>query len=194
MTWRVWCTIALLNEAQKALFGLWEGCCRGPLVELFHAVGALRSARTCLFVSVDSDTFSVELDASNGCDYCQLPRDFCPRWTKREGGGWRRISGGRCKYSQHLLCDGIIGFYTCGTSRYHSDIYDEVEEYLYCMSDEERMSYSDEEAAASWLSQPLVVAGVEASQMVRQLSIWIHGLDAFSAWKTEKGKDGGTKG
>ncbi|KJZ68433.1 hypothetical protein HIM_12177 [Hirsutella minnesotensis 3608] len=119
---------------------------------------------------------------SNGCEYCRLPRDFCSRWAKREGGGWTRTSSSHCKHSEYLLCDGIVGFYTCGTPQYQSDIYDEVEEY--CMSEEEGMPYYDEEAAASWLSQPLAVAGVEASQMVRQLSIWTHGLDAFMAGRT----------
>lgn len=114
---------------------------------------------------------------SNGCDYCRLPRDFCSRWTKSEGCGWKRTSSDRCKYSKYLLCDGIIGFYTCGMQQYQFDMYDRVEE--------ENVPHYDEEVAASCLSQPLDVAGVEASEMVRQLSIWTHGLDAFKARRTE---------
>lgn len=127
---------------------------------------------------------------SNGCKLCRLPRDFCPRWVKRDGGGWRLTSGGRCKYSTNLLCDGIIGFYSCGVDRYRNDVYDEVE--ADSMGDDTGWPY-DVEEAAEWLSKPLVVAGVEASEMVRQLSDWTKGLDPYKHWRTGKREDGGTK-
>lgn len=48
MIWRVWCTIALLNEARKALCGFREGCCHGPLAGALlirtHRSGNARSS------------------------------------------------------------------------------------------------------------------------------------------------------
>lgn len=121
---------------------------------------------------------------SNGCDYCRLPRDFCSRWKKTDQGSWLRTSAGRCKYGAYLLSDGIIGFYTCGVQQYWFDVCEGVEGY--CENEGEDNPPYDDEAAAAWLMQPLAVAGVEASEMVRQLSIWTKGLDAFTNWSKQE--------
>lgn len=104
------------------------------------------------------------------CDHCQLSRDFCSRWAKREGGGW-------------------TAFTPAGRRSIGPMVIDEVEEY--CMVEDVDVSYGME-ADVVWLSKPLVIAGVEASEMVRQLSDWTRGLDAYRYWRTGKAKDGGT--
>ncbi|MBE3045386.1 hypothetical protein IMZ48_23115 [Candidatus Bathyarchaeota archaeon] len=45
----------------------------------------------------------------------------------------------------------------------------------------EEMRVYDHETAASWLMQPKDVSTVEGSEMIRQVSIWTHGLDEFTA-------------
>ncbi|KJZ68000.1 hypothetical protein HIM_12612 [Hirsutella minnesotensis 3608] len=120
----------------------------------------------------------------NGCPYCQLPRDLCSRWEKSEGGSWGQMAGGRCKYDESLLCDSFVGFYGSGVERYWMDVCESVEENL--VGKGEEMMGCDDEAVAAWLVQPLAVAGVEGSEMLRQVSIWgSQGLDAFVEDKEE---------
>lgn len=116
---------------------------------------------------------------SHGCNTCHLPRAFCSRWRRTEEGQWAASGADKCKYNEHLLCDGIIGFAACGAQRYTSDLFDGIEEYREREGDQGLPLY-DDETAATWLMQPLDVAGVQASEMVRQLSIWTRELDEFS--------------
>ncbi|GJN87051.1 hypothetical protein PLIIFM63780_010633 [Purpureocillium lilacinum] len=125
----------------------------------------------------------------NGCGHCLLPREFCSRWVQR-GGGWAEIPSGHCKYSEYLLSDGVVGFYSCGLHRYPSYVYEGYEQD--CVS-EGRNVYFNAEAAAVWLSRPRVVAGVEASEMMRVLCDWIRGLATYRDWRREKRKAGKTK-
>jgi hypothetical protein len=46
-------------------------------------------------------------------------------------------------------------------------------------TDEDLPAYFDDEVAADWLVQPLVVAGVEGTQMIRQLAIWTRSLELY---------------
>lgn len=125
----------------------------------------------------------------NGCDYCRLPRELCTtRWKKTDRGSWVRTPistplADRYKYGSTLLCDGVIGFYACGEFWLKQDVLEGVIEY--CEREGEEPTF-DDEAAASWLVQPLLIAGVKASEMVRLLCSWTNNLNEFTAWK--KGK------
>lgn len=82
-------------------------------------------------------------------------------------------------YDRNLLYDGIVGFSTCGVAVYKEELLDQIDAY-FMDEGEDPPGYYDDEAAVSWLTQPLLVAGVCASQMVRQLAIWVRASDAFS--------------
>lgn len=115
---------------------------------------------------------------SNGCKHCHLPRHFCSRWSVTDQGKWVLEPEAECSYSRYLLCDGVIGFASCGVRSYQDDLLDGIEGYLEKEGDEPPYNYDDETTAA-WLVQPLEVAGAEGSEMIRQLCIWIWSLDEF---------------
>jgi hypothetical protein len=124
------------------------------------------------------------LTPSSGCELCNLPYEFCARWRKSSRGEWALKPGGKCTYENHLLCDSIIGFVSCGVRYYEEDLFQEVSESI--EDEDEGLPYCyDEEAAALWLSRPLAVGGVVASEMLRQLSIWTVDLVDFERPKTD---------
>ncbi|KAH7112035.1 hypothetical protein EDB81DRAFT_671170 [Dactylonectria macrodidyma] len=112
---------------------------------------------------------------SNGCDRCHLPYDICDDWMRDEDGEWARpdMSRRQCKYGQYLLGDTLIGLYYCGKGEFQQYIFDEVEEYCDrdCDWEDCEVSY-DSETVAYCLSQPITVAGVEGSKMVRMLAVF----------------------
>lgn len=65
------------------------------------------------------------------------------------------------------MYDTIIGLYQCTDSRYALDVLTTIEE-------EGQPEYSDmdDEAVTRWLCKKLRVAGVEGSEMMRQLWVW----------------------
>jgi hypothetical protein len=78
-----------------------------------------------------------------------------------------------------LLCDSIIGFVTRGVQYYQHGLFDRIEEFREKEGDE-TSSWVDDEAIALWLIQPLVVVGVEGTEMVRQLSFWTRDLKGYA--------------
>ncbi|KJZ69798.1 hypothetical protein HIM_10816 [Hirsutella minnesotensis 3608] len=137
-------------------------CKRGGAAEVWRGLGEM--------------FYEEEYLPSNGCGTCRLPRDCCPRWNRDSRGEWAQRYGATCRYEGHLLCDGIIGFATCGIRRFLDDIYDGIESYS---GEAEGRVFFNDEMAAIWLVQPIVVAGVEGTEMLRQLAIWTRGLKAF---------------
>ncbi|KAJ6439229.1 hypothetical protein O9K51_08641 [Purpureocillium lavendulum] len=127
-----------------------------------------------------------EFIARKACDLCHLPVAFCNRWMKSESGAWTWRRAGRSKYSKHLRCDGIIGFYTCRIEQYPLDVKEGVKD-KHVFDDGAAV---DDKAAVEWLMHPLVVADVEASWMIRQLCIWTRGVEAYGNWS--KRADGAT--
>lgn len=115
---------------------------------------------------------------SNGCDLCYLPFRFCSRWTKNSSGVWRLRPQTHCTYNRRLLCDSILGFASCGVDTYSYCLLEGAEDYCERMGDVSDGSLVN---AALWLAQPLVVAGVESCEMVRQLSSWVHQLTGQGA-------------
>lgn len=124
---------------------------------------------------------------SNGCDRCCLPYEFCNDWVRDDDGEWVRQDiepHPQCQYSPYLLGDTIIGLYHCGKSEFEQELFDDVEEYCervyFRMEDNERGEHEwvdyqvtfDGETVACCLSQPLIVAGVEGSEMIRKLAVF----------------------
>jgi hypothetical protein len=62
--------------------------------------------------------------------------------------------------------------------RFRDNLMDGVEEYREQMN-EDLPAYFDDEVAAGWLIQPLVVAGVEGTEMIRQVSLWTRSLEVY---------------
>lgn len=139
-------------------------CDRGGANQVDRAFGKLMYEKECL--------------ARRGCDVCHLPLAFCDRYVRDEPGSWTWRGAGRCKYSKYLLCDGIIGFYTCGIEQYLADVTEGVKDDR--VFDE--AAPVDDKAAVEWLVRPLLVTDVEASWMIRQLCIWTEGLEAYGNW------------
>jgi hypothetical protein len=110
---------------------------------------------------------------SYGCDLCFLPYQLCSRWTRDRSGSWRMKREMDCTYSHHLLGDSIIGFASCGVDAYMTSLLEGAEDYCEKTGD---VSDGTLESTVSWLAEPLIVAGVKGSEMVRQLSIWVHEL------------------
>jgi hypothetical protein len=120
-----------------------------------------------------------DYEPAGGCRVCHLPRDFCSRWEDQGGGRSMERQSGACSYDRNLLYDGIVGFSTCGVAAYKEELLDQIDAY-FMDEGEDPPGYYDDEAAVSWLTKPLLVAGVYASQMVRQLAIWVRASEAFS--------------
>lgn len=119
-----------------------------------------------------------DYEPADSCDYCHLPRDFCSRWEAEHEGRWIERQDGTCNYAKNLLYDGIVGFWTCGVALYRDGLDEEID--LYFMDQgEEPPEYFEDDHALSILTQPLLVAGVRGSQMMRRLTIWIQGTEAF---------------
>ncbi|EAQ91765.1 predicted protein [Chaetomium globosum CBS 148.51] len=95
------------------------------------------------------------------------------------GGPWIERRDGACSYDRNFLYDGVVGFWTCGVAAYKEELREEVDDYFMDQG-EDLPRYHDDENAVSWLTQPLFVAGVFGSQMVRQLAIWVRASKAFS--------------
>lgn len=140
-----------------------------------------RGGRVHVYGGLGRVLYNEGLLPSFGCEVCCLPRRFCSRWDGLERRGWSLQSEEtECSYSRYLLCDGIIGFAGCGVQSYEDDLFDGIEAYFEKEGGEPRYHYDDEFAAA-WLAQPLEVAGIEGSEMIRQLSIWTQSLDEFKS-------------
>jgi hypothetical protein len=120
-----------------------------------------------------------DYEPAGGCYVCHLPRDFCSRREDQGRGPWIERQDGACSYDRNLLYDGIVGFSTCGVAAYREELLEQIDVY-FMDKGEDPPGYYDDEDAVSWLTQPLFVAGVYGSQMVRQLAIWVRASKAFS--------------
>ena len=90
-----------------------------------------------------------------------------------QGGEWRLTINPECGYSKYLLGDSLIGFASCGAKKYEQDLFDGLEDYC----EKEGGDPNDtHETMAMWLMQPVEIVGFEGSEMLRQLSVWVHAL------------------
>lgn len=116
----------------------------------------------------------------SGCQVCCMPSDFCLRWGSKDH-YWPKSKPrtDECKYGKYLLRDGIIGFLSCGVQQYMTDDFDGLAEY--CERERKKQPPYDDASAVWWLMQQLVVEEVEATEMLRQLSIWTRDLQGYKS-------------
>jgi hypothetical protein len=80
----------------------------------------------------------------------------------------------RCQYGSQAY-DTAIGFFFCKNSHYRIELTESMSE--------EGLNDLDEESVAEWLGKKIVVMGVEASEIIRQLRWW-----SQIVWKNAGGK------
>ncbi|KAK4117950.1 hypothetical protein N657DRAFT_685606 [Parathielavia appendiculata] len=120
-----------------------------------------------------------DYEPAGGCYMCHLARDFWSRWEFQGGGRYIERQDGACSYDRNLLYEGIVGFLICGVAAYTEELVEQIDVHFMDKGGDPPRYYDDEDAV-SWLIQPLFVAGVYGSQMVRQSTIWVRASEAFS--------------
>ncbi|PVH90804.1 hypothetical protein DM02DRAFT_678390 [Periconia macrospinosa] len=124
-----------------------------------------RGGREQLEVGLGEAFYVDEYKAKGGCRECGVPREMCQRWRKEEG-GWVVDRWQICRYGK-LVYDTVIGLYQCDDDRYRLDLDILIEE-----EGDEEYSYRTDEDVASWLCRRRTVAGIQCSEIIRQLTAW----------------------
>jgi hypothetical protein len=106
------------------------------------------------------------LKAQGGCRQCGMPREFCQKWEKKKEGEWRELEYENCQYGE-LIYDTVIGLLQSEDSEYWLGLYITIQE-----EGDEEFGELDDESIALWLGRKIVVAEVEATEMIRQLYYW----------------------
>lgn len=157
--------------------------CAGLGFDEMHFRHTLRECERGGALQVDQNLGRLFYDVASlpwsGCELCCMPQEFCLRWGSNGDRGRVTMLRDHCKYGRHLLRDGIIGFLTCGATRYRADVWGGLAEY--CGREGRILPRYDDATAVWWLTQQLVVAEVEATEMIRQLSTWTRGLRDFGS-------------
>ncbi|RKK62815.1 hypothetical protein BFJ69_g16984 [Fusarium oxysporum] len=110
--------------------------------------------------------------ALGGCRGCALPREFCQAWSRDITGAWERNQGILCQYGRQIY-DTAIGFFYCKNRKYREDLMESMAA--------AGLNEFDGEEVAIWLGKKITVAGVESSEIMRQLRCWSKML-----WETMK--------
>ncbi|KAM6506734.1 hypothetical protein FALCPG4_018851 [Fusarium falciforme] len=154
----------------KVVMDWWVGKCsfcagrgvRGPQIE--HALRQCPfGGKPTLKMGLAEAIFEEGIWALGGCLGCALPRELCQAWSKSASGRWKRDQGIRCQYGRQAY-DTAIGFFYCKERKYRQEL-------IESMADAGLENF-DEEEVASWLGRKITVAGIESSEIMRQLRWW----------------------
>ncbi|KAI8660040.1 Doublecortin domain-containing protein [Fusarium sp. Ph1] len=154
----------------KVVIDWWVGKCsfcagrgvRGPQIE--HALRQCPfGGKPTLKMGLAEAIFEEGIWALGGCLGCALPRELCQAWSKSTSGRWKRDLGIRCQYGRQAY-DTAIGFFYCKERKYRQEL-------IESMADAGLENF-DEEEVASWLGRKITVAGIESSEIMRQLRWW----------------------
>ncbi|KAH7248230.1 hypothetical protein B0J15DRAFT_562411 [Fusarium solani] len=154
----------------KVVMDWWVGKCsfcagrgvRGPQIE--HALRQCPfGGKPTLRMGLAEAIYKEGMWALGGCLGCALPRELCQAWSKSASGRWKRDQGIRCQYGRQAY-DTAIGFFYCKERKYRDEL-------MESMADAGLENF-DEEEVASWLGRKIIVAGIESSEIMRQLRWW----------------------
>jgi hypothetical protein len=154
----------------RTVMDWWVGRCsfcagrgvRGPQIE--HTLrqcphGGKRTLKKELAEAI----YEEGMRARGGCQGCALPREICEVWTQSASGKWEPDARIRCQYGRQAY-DTAIGVFYCKNSKFRIELMESMAN--------EGLNDFDGEGVAVWLGEKIMVSGMEASEIMRQLRWW----------------------